>query len=288
MANEAYLIDTTDVAAWAATKFVPAVDGYWKEQLSLAATFANYSSLYTGGATTVKVPLVPLTASTTKTSGTVLVYGDLTDVSAGSITVTTLKAQPFLIEDVAQWTTDVSLFEGFMRAAGDRLAMDLDAACATAVKGQTSNTPITTATDNIILTTDFLIAQRVLNILRIKIKNCFLGIAPEAFELSVPDWKTNMSWTDAAAMGNGGSIFYNGSEGKVFGMQVFVDDNWDGGTTSECATIWHPQAVGYVTSGARMIGPTPEPLHVGYGATMYTISGAATLNAAGVIQIVND
>lgn len=287
MANEAYLIDTTDIAAWAATKFVPAVQGYWTEQLSVAASFTNYSGRYQGGATTVKIPLVPLTASTTKTSGTALVYGDLTDVTAGSITVTTLKAQPFLIEDVSQWTTDVALFESFMMAAGDRLAMDLDSACAAAVKAQTTNTPVTTgATDNLIAYTDLLTAQKTLNGQRIKIRNCFMGIAPAAFELSVADWGDK--YQSAAYRGEAGGFSMTGVEGKILGMQVYVTPDWTSGTTDECATIWHPQAVGYVSSGARMIGPTPEPLHVGYGATMYTISGAATLNAYGVVQIIND
>lgn len=286
MANEAYLLDTTDILAWMPTKFVPAIDGYWKEQLSVAQAVTDYSGRYAGGAKAISVPLVPLTASTAKTSGTALSYGDLTDVLAGTITMSTQKALAFLIEDISQMQTDVAIFQSFYMAAGDRLAMDLDALVATTVQGETTNTAITTGTDNTVTWANMLTAQSTFNAQRIKIRNCAMGIAPGAFELSVADWGDK--YTSAAHRGEGLSFAYTGIEGVILGMPVFVDANWTSGQTDECATIWHPTAVGFVSSGPILVGPTPEPLHLGTGFALHQVMGCSVLNAYGVLKIVND
>lgn len=287
MANEAYLVDLTDAAAWLPTVFVPATKGYWTEQLSIAQAATDYSGRYTGGAKAISIPLVPLTASTTKTSGTALVYGDLTDLTAATINLTTQKAQPFLVEDIVQMQTDVQMFQTFAQTAAERLAMDLDALLATTVQGETANTAITTGTDNTITYQNLLTAQATFNGQRIKVKNCVMGIAPGAFELSVIDWGDkymSASYRNAAEPG----FWYTGAEGRILGMQVFVDGNWTAGTTDECATIWHPTALGYASSGPLMVGPTPEPLYLGYGWTMHQVMGAVVVNAYGVLKIVND
>jgi hypothetical protein len=287
MANEAYLYDTTDMANWLVTRYGPAVAGYWNEQLSIAQAFTNYSSLAVPGTSVVKVPLVPYTTAVTKTSGTVLVYGDPTDVGVGTINLTTQKALAYLVEDIVQLSTSVDVFNSFVTMAGTSLANALDAACAAAVKGQTTNTAITTGTDNTVTYQNLLTAQTNFNGQRIKLRNCVMGIAPGAFELSIIDWGDkwmSASYRNAAEAG----FWYSGIEGKILGMQVFVDPNWTSGTTDECATIWNPQAVGMATHGVRIVGPTPEPLYVGQGFTVHAVFGASTFLGAGVQQIVND
>jgi hypothetical protein len=158
---------------------------------------------------------------------------------------------------------------------------------ATAVKGQSTNSVITTGTDNTITYQNLLTAQTRFNAQKIKIRNCSMGIAPGAFELSVIDWADK--YMSATYRGAGDtSIWLNGVEGKILGMQVFVDANWSDATTAECATIWHPLAVGYANHGVKVKGPVPDPLNVGDAFTVHMLMGAAVTNAAGVLQIVND
>lgn len=287
MANEAYRYDAADLANWLVTKFAPAVEGYWAEQLTLTGACTDWST-YAPGASVIKVPLIPFITAVTKTSGTPLAYeAESTDVSVGTINVTTHKALAFCVEDAMQMQVSVPMAESFIMMSGQSLANALDTVIATAVKGQTTNTAITTGTDNVITYQNLLTAQSTFNGQKIKIRNCSLGIAPGAFELSVADWGDK--YTAAYHRGAGDtSMWLNGVEGKILGMQVFVDSNWTNGTTDECATIWHPLAVGYATHGVKIKGPAPDPLNIGDAFTVHMLMGAAVTNAYGVLKIVND
>lgn len=287
MANEAYRYDAADLAAWLVTKFAPAVEGYWNEQLSLAGACTDWSA-YAPGASVIKVPLIPYITAVTKTSGTPLAYeAESTDVSGPTISVTTHKALAFCVEDAMQMQVSVPMAESFIMMSGQSLANALDALIASTVKGETTNTAITTGTDNTITYQNLLTAQSTFNGQRIKLRNCSLGIAPGAFELSVVDWGDK--YMSAAYRGaSQDSIWLNGVEGKILGMNVFVDSNWTSGTTDECATIWHPLALGYATHGVKIKGPVPDPLNVGDAFTVHSLMGAGVINAAGILQIVND
>lgn len=287
MANEAYRYDAADAAAWLQTKFAPAVQGYWAEQLILAQAATDYSGLIQPHAAVITLPLIPLKSGVTKTSGTPLSYeAESTDLGAATITLSTQKALSYMIEDIVQMQVSVDMFSAFVAAAGDSLTIALDTDLATAIQGQTTLTAINPSTDGTITLLNLLTAQRQLNTVRIKIANCAMGIAPAAFELSVVDWGT--SWTSADITGNpAGSMFWNGVEGQVFGAQIFIDGNWTNGAETECATIWHPQALGYASTGVKIVGPVPDPLNIGVGFTVHSIYGISVVNANGVLAIVN-
>jgi hypothetical protein len=287
MANEAYRYDAADLAGWLVTVFAPAVEGYWHEQLTLTGGCTDWSA-YTPGASVIKVPLIPYLTAVTKTSGTPLSYeAESTDPSVGTINVTTHKALAFCVEDAVQMQVSVPLRESFIMMAGQSLAQALDTLIATTVQGETTNTAITTGTDNTITYQNLLTAQTTFNGQKIKIRNCSLGIAPGAFELSVADWGDK--YTAAYHRGGGDtSMWLNGVEGKILGMQVFVDSNWTSGTTDECATIWHPLAMGYAHHGIKVKGPVQDALNIGDAFTVHMLMGAAVINAYGVLKIVND
>lgn len=287
MADEAYRVGTTEAAAWLPTKFAPAVAGYWFEQLTLSQAATDYSSMVVPGAKAISVPRVPLTTAVTKTSGTPLSYIAADTHLSATITLSTQKALSYLVEDIVQLQTSVDMFISYYKAAGDSLALSLDTLNATTVKGETTNTPIITGTDNTITYQNLLSAQTTFNGKRIKVRNCVMGIAPTAFELSVIDWGDKFfssSYRNPARPG----FWYDGIEGDILGMQVFVDGNWTSGTTDECATIWHPLALLYATSGVQIVGPVAVPLEVGNGFTVHTIAGATVADANGVLKIVND
>lgn len=286
MANEAYLLGNTALAGFLQTTFAPAVAGYFTEYSSISAAATDYSSLAVPGSKAVTVPHITKDAAVAKTTQTALVYGAGTVQSAPTITMSSQYALAYLIEDISQLQTSVDVFTSFAKMAGESLSNSLDSLLATVVKGETTNTAITTGTDNTITWANLLTAQSTFGANRIQIRNCAMGIAPGAFELSVADWGDK--FYSAAYRGTVNEFPATGVEGTVLGMRVFISSDWTSGTTDECATIWHPSALGFAHSGVRVIGPVPEPLYVGEGFTVHDIMGATVLNAYGVLKIVND
>ena len=286
MANEAYLLGNTAMAAFLQTSFAPAVAGYWSEYSSISNAATDYSSLATPGNKAITVPHISKDAAVAKTTQTTLVYGAGTVQSAPTITMNSQYALAYLIEDITQLQTSVDIFNSFARMAGESLSNSLDSLLATTVKGETTNTAITTGTNNTVTWANLLTAQSTFGANRIQIRNCAMGIAPGAFELSVADWGDK--FYSAAYRGTQAQEFpATGVEGTVLGMRVFISSDWTSGATDECATIWHPSALGFAHSGVRIIGPTPEPLHVGEGFAVHDIMGCTVLNAYGVLKIVN-
>ena len=287
MANEAYILGTTATAAWLNTAFAPAVEGYFMEYSSIANAATDYSSMAAPGSKAISVPLVSLDGAVAKTSETTLAYEAGTVQTAPTITMSSQYALAYLIEEISQLQTNVDIFASFSQMAGESLARSLDSLLATTVKGETTNTPITTDTDNTVTWANLLTAQSTFNAQRIAIRNCAMGIAPGAFELSVADWGDKFL-SAAYRDPNAPQFAATGVEGTILGMRVYVTPDWTSGTTDECATIWHPKALGFAHSGIRVVGPTPEPLHVGDGFAVHDVMGAAVLNAYGVLKIVND
>lgn len=285
--NFAGLVGQTAAATWLPTVFGPAMEGYYMEQLSVAQAAQNFSSLAVPGSKAVSIPLIALATAADKTSETPLAYTAGTVQTAPTITMSTHKALPFLFEDITQLQTSVDLFNIYVKMAGDVFAMALDTLVATTVKGETANTPITTGTDDTITTAQMQEAQRVLNLKRIKIKNCVMGMSAVAFELSSISWGTAYQSANIYDPKQPG-FWYSGAEGSFLGLQIFVTPDWSSGGTAETATIWHPTSIGYATSGIRIVGPVEDPLNVGVGVTPHVIMGATVIKNAGVLAFLND
>jgi len=150
MANEAYILGTTATAAWLNTAFAPAVEGYFMEYSSIANAATDYSSMAAPGSKAISVPLVSLDGAVAKTSDP-------------TITMSSQYALAYLIEEISQLQTNVDIFASFSQMAGESLARSLDSLLATTVKGETTNTPITTDTDNTVTWANLLTAQSTFN-----------------------------------------------------------------------------------------------------------------------------
>lgn len=284
--NFAGLVGQTAAATWLPTVFGPATNAYYMEQLSIALAAQNYSSLAVPGSKAISIPLLALATAADKTTEVPLAYTAGTVQTAPTITMSTHKALPYLFEDITLLQSSPDLFQIYVAMAGDVLAMAVDSLIATTIKGETTNTVITPSPDDTITTAQLQAAQRVLNLQRIKIANCVIGMSAVAFELSTISWGASYT-TNSTYDPKQPGFWYSGAEGKMLGMQVFVSPDWSSGGTAETATIWHPTSIGYATSGIQTVGPVEDPLNVGVGVTLHEFMGATVLKPAAVQAFVN-
>jgi len=276
---------SSSIDTWLATVWAPAADAYFRSEKKIASYCMDVSSRLTPGAVAVSFPQVANTAATSKTAGTAFTNYTNADEVACTVTLNQQFGWPFLVEDMAQVSTQEDLISIYSRQAGYALASALETYLAGIVQSATTN-DVTLATDNTVLWTDVLIAYRKLKIAGVDIKQCAFGMSPEAFELSVASWGTK--YTSAAEMGNQ-SFVASGAEGVLLGMPIYVSDDWDGdgGTGDETATIWHPNSVAYASHDVRVVGPVPDALNVGYALTPHIIFGATKAIDSGIVNFNN-
>ena len=273
----------TEAAAWFGESFAPAVMSFFNEQKDILTTVMNANPFWEPGSNTIVVPKI---GSRTAESAPMSDYANATE-AAGTITIDQESMDAWAIKKIADMMSKPEMAAAFAKAGGIALANAVRTYVAVSMIQAATTKTVTLGVANTLTFAKLLEAQRILNIINLKIRNCALGLSPEAFELSVASWDTK--YTSAADTGDE-SFFKSGAEGRVLGMPVFVSDDWDGdaGSGDETASIWHPSAVAYADPGGVLTtGPVPIPLSRSQGMSISINYGAVKLIDAGIVNFNN-
>jgi len=276
-------VTTTSAAAYLATRIADVANGYFERELKVGSYCTDYSSLAVPGAKAIQVPLMTEETAGTKAADTAVEFSSNVDSSA-TIDLDQYVYVAKRIEDIAQIQSSVDLIESYGKAAAYAVLKNIEAYIAGIVQSATTN-DVTLATDNTLLYTEILEAQKNLNIAGVKMRDCAFAVSPEGYETL-----SNLSQFNSSTLrGDGAGVLATGADGTMLGAPVYVSDDWDGDgdTGDETATIWHPSAVGFAIQKALTVDIQWSADHQAWKLVVSMIYGASKFIDGGIANFNN-
>ena len=237
------LMGVTETAATAHAEVSKFAQEFLIQQAKFAPLVTNYSSLAVKGAASIKLPKAEGFAVGSKAENAA-VDAQVITFDADTISLDQHRVIQFLLEDISDMQSNVSVVKEALLRATKALALDMDEKIIDELRLATGSNEIkfTDATNEDVELGDILNARKLLVDQNIDPRECYMGVGSDQERnlLSIADF------IDASKYGSSEPIM-NGEIGKIYGMRVVVHTS-----LSNEVLAWHPSAVGYaIQSGTR-------------------------------------
>ena len=237
------LMSKTETLATAHEEVSKFAQEFLIQQAKFAPLVTNYSGLAVKGANSIKLPLMDGFTVGDK-SENVAVDAQAITATADVITLDQHRVIQFLLEDIGDWQSNLSVVKESLMRATKAMALDMDDKIIAELRLADGGNEIafTDATNEDLELGDILNARKLLVDQHLDPRECYMGVGSDQERnlLSISDF------IDASKYGSNEPIM-NGEIGKIYGMRVIVHTS----LTNE-ALFWHPSAAGYaIQSGTR-------------------------------------
>lgn len=218
---------------------------YAEKQFMLKNLVTDFTSLASGGASVVKVPLLTeATPIANPTNNTALTF-QADDDAVGTITINSHPYEARRIEDIAQAQASSDLFELYSKSLGYSVAKGVEAEISAVIQASTTNADVALGANDT-MTTPLLVdgfETMLSNNVDPVAGDLYLCVSPKVYGELLQEEE----FTHAFNRGDGQNPNVTGSLGMILGMPVYIDNNLAGTGTAnaECAYIFHRSAVGF-------------------------------------------
>lgn len=232
------LMGVTETSAAAHAAVSKLAQEYLVQQSVLLPTVTDYSALAVKGASSIKVPRAGGFTVNSKAENTSQDAQTITFAS-DTISLDQHRVVQFLLEDIADIQSNVSVVQEAVLRASKDLALDMDNKIIAELRLASSSAPdheivFNDTSNNDLELVDVLEVRRLLLTQNLNPKECYIGIGPDKEK----DMLAISDFIDASKYGSSEPVMM-GEIGRVFGMRVIVHTS-----LADEMVAWHPSAVG--------------------------------------------
>ena len=252
---------------------------YAEKQFMLKNLVTDFTSLASGGASVVKVPLLTeATVIANPTESTALTF-QADDDAVGTITLDAHPYEARRIEDIAQAQASSDLFELYSKSLGYAVAKGVEAGISAVIQATASgNADIAlgagTAMSTLKLVGGF--ENMLGNNVDPVAGDLYLCVSPKVYG----DLLQEEEFSHALQRGDGMNPNVTGALGMILGMPVYIDNNLGSATTAgiECAYIFHRSAVGFAYAIEPRVQSQYNLEHIAHDVVADCVYGCDALN----------
>ena len=252
---------------------------YAEKQFMLKNLVTDFTSLASGGASVVKVPLLTEpTVADAPTDSSALTF-DSGDSAVGTITLDSHPYEARRIEDIAQAQASSDLFELYSKSLGYSVAKGVEAEISAVIQATVSgNTDIGLPAGDA-MTTATLVSgfeNMLSNNVDPVAGDLFLCVSSGVYG----DLLQEEEFSHALKRGDGMNPNVSGALGMILGMPVYIDNNLasTGTANAECAYIFHRSAVGFAYAIEPRVQSQYNLEHIAHDVVADCVFGCDALN----------